>query len=195
MKVSTLLVLGAVATLTACFNFDRPPADKRRFLLEASRPEASAPAGVRHLIVGTFHVQAPWAGQGFVHRLAGGEVRTDFTHEFFVPAGVALTEITRRWLGDAGLFASVRHEGSRAPATHWLEGDVLELSVDARVPNARKAVLEIEFVLLDANRMVLHRARVQKQSPLRDDAAETIVAGWNACIAAALGEFETSLRL
>jgi hypothetical protein len=184
--------------VAACFNLDRPPADKRRFLLDAARagarPAPAAGPADSHLTVAAFRVQAPWAANGFVHRLRGGELRADFTHEFFVPAGVMLAEITRRWLVDAGLFTSARPEGSRAPATHWLEADVLELSVDARDPAARAAVLEIEFVLLDDARRAVQRARHAHRAPLRDDAPETIVAGWNTCLAAVLTALEASLR-
>ena len=184
-RVSFVCGMAILTPLAACFSLDRPPADKRRFLLEATRPDQRPAAGDRHLMVAAMHVQEPWAGPGFVHRLPGGELRADYTHEFFVPAGVMLAQITRRWLVDAGLFASAGGESSRVQPTHWLEADVLELSVDARTPNDVHAVLEVEFVLLDEHR-IAHRARFKHREPLHDDRAETIVAGWNACIAAVL---------
>ena len=193
-QVSGVLLACAVATLTACFSFDRPPADKRRFLLEAARPKAEPAASSGHLQVATMRVHAPWAGPGFVHRLPGGELRTDFTHEFFVPAGVLLAEITRRWLADSGRFASVGSEASRMPATHWLEADVLEMSVDARETNNLQAILEIEFVVLNAERSPAHRARLRQVTPLPDAAGATIVAAWNTCVAKLLTDFEAVLR-
>lgn len=188
-----VMAVSALA-MTACLSLDRPAAGKRRFLLEATRAQTLAAPGEDHLVVPMFHTVAAWAGPGFARRRADGAVEVDFYAEFFVPPSTALAEISRRWLADAGLFATVSSEASRLPATHWLEADVLELSVDERNPNAPRTVLELEFVLFDRERRVVHRARVHNHGSIDDTQPETVIAAWNRGLAAILTEFEAGLR-
>jgi hypothetical protein len=188
-RATALLVLAA----GACVSLERAPADKRRFLLEARRSEAAPPAADGRLVVAPFHMQAPYAGGGFVHRRAGGEVVADFHHEFFIPPGVLIADLSRRWLADAGLFAAVTTESSRLPATHLLEADVLALCVEERPPGPR-AVLEIEAIVLEADRRLVHHARHAAEEPLPDLRPETIVSAWNRCVTTVLGSLEQGLR-
>jgi len=190
----TAVLAALLGLLAACLSIDRPALDKRRFLLEVSRPEASPAAAYGSLVVAPFHVQAPYAGGGFVHRRGGGEVVADFHTEFFVPPGVLLANLTRRWLGDAGLFATVAGDGTRLPPTHVLEADVLALCVDERPPEGPHAVLELEVVVLDVERRLVYRDRLTDRQTLADLTPETIVSGWNRCGAAVLATLEERLR-
>lgn len=188
------LVLLPVTLLLGCVSLDRPAADQRRFVLEAPRPTREAVATTGHLAVLAFHANPTWASAGFVHRARTGDVEADFHTEFFVPPAVMVADATRRWLADAGLFASVTGDGSRVPPTHALEGDVTDLYVDARGAEPA-AVLGVEFLLLDAERrsLALH-VRLSHRAPLADLQPEAIARGWNAALAAVLREFEAALR-
>jgi len=183
-----------LAGLSACVSLERPPADKRRYLLEAARPEAAAPAGDRVLCVPTFHVVSPWAGAGFTRRLPNGVVAVDFDAEFLVPPGTALAEAARRWLAAAGVFGAVVGEGSRALITHWLEADVLELSIDQRAEASPYAVLEIDFLLLDRERRIVRRARLSQRIPMADALPATAVEAWGRGLARILAALEQKLE-
>lgn len=188
------LALLAVPLLIGCVSLERPAADQRRFVLEAPRPtqEAAAPTG--HLAVLAFRANPTWASAGFVHRTTTGDVEADFHAEFFVPPAVMVADATRRWLADAGLFATVTGDGSRVAPTHALEADVTDLYVDGRGAEPA-AVLGVEFLLLDAERrsLVLH-ASFSHRTPLRDLRPETIAKGWSVALAAVLVDFEAALR-
>lgn len=188
------LALFAVPILLGCVSLDRPAADQRRFVLEAPRPTQEAAAATGHLAVLAFHANPTWANAGFVHRARTGDVEADFHAEFFVPPAVMVADATRRWLADAGLFATVTGDGSRVAPTHALEADVTELYVDGRGAEPA-AVLAVEFLLLDAERraLVLH-LRCSHRTSLADLRPETIAQGWSAALAAVLAEFEAALR-
>lgn len=191
MRTRALLLLCLLAP--SCVSLDRPAADKRRFLLEATRTTAQTPAPLGHLLVRTFHAQAPWAGPGFVTRMPGGAVETDFYQEWFAPIGAQVGEMTRRWLAASGLFATVTGDGSQVHGTHLLEGDLLELSIDRR-GDAPAAVLRLEVVVLNSDRSVTLHAVLEQRQALRDLEPATVVAAWQAGLSAALSELETKLR-
>ncbi len=182
-----------VPLLTGCVSLDRPPATKRRFVLEATRPEPQPAAAAGHLAVLAFSANPTWASAGFVHRTAAGDVEADFHTEFFVPPTVMIAGATRRWLQDAGLFATVMGDGSRVQFTHALEGDVTDLYVDAREPQPA-AVLGVEFLLLDERRSLVRHSRIVQRATLADLRPETIAQGWNTALAQTLTELEKALR-
>ncbi|MEZ5965137.1 MAG: hypothetical protein R3F56_14985 [Planctomycetota bacterium] len=187
------VVLGCLL-LTACVSLERPAADKRRFLLAAARPERNEPAADGVLSIPNFHVLAAWAGPGITRRHADGTVSVDFDAEFFVPPGLALAEIARTWLGDAGVCRAVTADDSHLPPTHWLEGDVLELCVDERRAGAPVAVLAIDLFLVDRERRPVHRFVLRKSAALADARAATAVSALNDALAAWLADLESELR-
>lgn len=180
--------------VTACVSLDRPAAEKRRYLLAASRSTRASPAADGVLAVPAFHVLSAWAGPGFTRRRPDGTVTVDFDSEFFVPPGTALAEIARTWLGDAGLCAAVTGEASRLSPTFWLEGDVLELCIDETDPGAARAVLAVHLVLLDRDRRVRHQVELRQTRPLADAKPATALLAWNEELAACLAQLEDELR-
>lgn len=187
--------LALLVSLSACVSLERPAADKRRYLLTATRPSRVEPAASGVLAVPVFHVLAAWAGPGLTRRHADGTVTVDFDSEFFVPPGIALAEITRAWLSDAGICRAVTADDSRLPPTHWLEGDVVEMCVDERDPKAPRAVLGLDLVLVDRDRRPVQTLTVRKSLPLADAAAGTAVRAWNEALAAWLQALERELHL
>lgn len=192
MRTATLLACLPLLG-TGCFSLERPTADKRRFLLETARPTSEPAAAAGTLVVRGFHAQPPFAGPGFVTRLPGGAVETDFYHEWFAPLGAQLGEATRRWLGSSGLFAAVIHDGSQVLPTHLLEGDLLELSID-RSATPAQAVLQLEVVVLGSTRDIVLHTKLLRREALREAAPEAAVAAWQTCLAGALHDLEAQLR-
>jgi len=192
-RAARWLAAAPLLALAACVSLERPPAAKRRFVLDVRRPEASPPAADGCLLVVPFRVLAPWAGPGFVHLRPGGEVEADFLHEFFVPPGVMLADCARRWFADAGLFVAAVGEGSRVAPTLVLEADVLTLALDHR-EGAAAAVLEVDAFVVDAQRRLVYRGRHGHRAALAGEGPEAAVAAFERCTAAVLAEVERALR-
>jgi cholesterol transport system auxiliary component len=119
------------------------------YVLAAVRQgEPAQGSGDVSLEVRRFSVDATFANKSLVYRLDEFRYETDYYHEFLIVPGVMLTEKTREWLADSGLFDRVLPTGSRLEPTYTLEGNVTALYGDFRNRSAPVAVLEIRLFLL-----------------------------------------------
>jgi ABC-type uncharacterized transport system auxiliary subunit len=69
--------------------------------------------------------------------------------EYLIPPAKMMTEQTRQWLSDSGLFARVLGPGSIMEPTHILEGHIIKAYVDASVSDRIAAEFEIALYLLN----------------------------------------------
>ena len=188
------MILAAGLVSFGCGSFSKPDLEKNRFALEVRRPRRVPARGERRLLVPAFHVDAAFAGRGFVYRSAPGEYRTDFYNEFFAPPGDMIAALTRRWLAGSGLFASVSAGGSRESVTEILEADVTALYGDYTETRGQ-AVFEIRVTRLGGEGMqLLGQKEYAFEEPLEDDEPSTLAAGWSACLGRFLAALEEDLR-
>ena len=93
--------------------------------------------------VDRFTIDAAFVGKSLVYRTGQLQYLTDFYNEFLVLPAVMITEETRNWLAQSGLFARVTGPAPRTTPTHLLEGNIVELYGDLRDKNDPKAVMQI----------------------------------------------------
>ena len=170
---------------------------KHSFLIEAQRAgEARTAAASGVLRVRNLQIAAPFEGKGFVYRTSGLGYQTDFYHEFLVAPRSLITEQTRQWLGASGLFRYVLDPASKADATHSLEGNVSALYGDYRNGASPKAVLAVEFFLVNdqpaSPEIVFHKSYRQEVS-LENRAPETLAKGWGKALEQILSGLEQDL--
>jgi ABC-type uncharacterized transport system auxiliary subunit len=82
-------------------------------------------------------------------------------------------------------------------STYVLEGAVTALYGDYRVSTAPKAVMEIQFLLLQetaTNPEIIFQRQYHKEEPLKGDTPDDLVKGWNNALNQILTEFETDLK-
>ena len=124
-------------------------ANSRFYMLQAPRPAAPAVReGKAVLAVPRFTIDAAYANRGLVYRLDEHRYESDAYNEFLVSPTVMITERTRDWLAQSGLFAQVLGSGSGAEPTHRMEANIAAIYGDFRDKRAPKAVMEIRFFLL-----------------------------------------------
>jgi cholesterol transport system auxiliary component len=172
---------------------------KHSFLIEAPRVgDARAVAASSVLRVRNLQVAAPFEGKGFVYRNSGLGYQTDFYHEFLVAPRALLTEQTRQWLGASGLFRFVVDPASKTDATHSLEGSVPVLYGDYRDGTMPKAVLAVEFFLVNdqpaSPEIVFHKSYRQEVA-LENRAPETLAKGWGKALGQILSALEQDLTM
>jgi cholesterol transport system auxiliary component len=191
-----LLLLG-IALGTGC-SFKKPHPARQTFLLETGRSSGlpvhdAAPAILR---VRPASVTAPFDDKAFVYRDTDLGYETDFYHQFLVPPRVLLTEVTRQWLSDSGLFLSVLDSSSRVAPTHTLESNVTALYGDYRNPAAPQAVLALRFHLLRETatgpQVQFHRA-YHEAIPIERPGAESLARSWSLALERILIAFESDL--
>jgi cholesterol transport system auxiliary component len=114
-----------------------------------------------------------------VYRVTEFRYETDYYHQFVTLPGVMITEKTRNWLADAGLFRQVVPPGSPVVPTYILDGNVTALYGDFTDPSAPMAVAEIRFSLLSSpgsGENVIFSRTYRATTPLTARTADAVVA-------------------
>ncbi len=201
MKRKTLLTIGIFmlfSLLIGCINLEQSYIEKRYFILEASRDEdISLPDTDAVLTVRRLRVSSKYEGKGLVYRLKELSYETDFYNEFFISPASMFTEEIRKRLAVSGLFKHVVDPSSLLDSTYVLEGAVTALYGDYRVSTAPKAVMEIQFLLLqetDVSTKIIFQSQYHKEEPLKGNTPDALVKGWNKALNQILTEFETDLK-
>ncbi len=108
-----------------------------------------------------------------------------------------LTEEIRKRLAVSGLFKHVVDPSSLLDSAYILEGAVTALYGDYRVSTAPKAVMEIQFLILQETagspKIILQR-QYHKEEPLNGNTPDALVKSWNTALNQILTEFENDLK-
>ena len=203
MKRKTLLKLTiGIFTLlflsTGCVNLERSYIEKHYFILDSSPAEdISSPDTGKVLTVRRLRVSPKYEDKGLVYRLGELKYESDFYNEFFISPVSMFTEEIRRRLAGSGLFKHVVDPSSLLDSTYILEGAVTALYGDYRVSTAPKAVMEIQFLILQKTagspKIVLQR-QYHKEEPLNGSTPDALVKSWNTALNQILTEFENDLK-
>jgi cholesterol transport system auxiliary component len=203
MKRKTLLKLTIgifilLSLSTGCINLERSYIGKHYFILEASRAEdISFPDTGKVLAVRRLRVSPKYEGKGLVYRLGELNYESDFYNEFFISPVSMFTEEVRKRLAVSGLFKHVVDPSSLLDSTYVLEGAVTTLYGDYRVSTAPKAVIEIQFLLLqetDVSPKIVLQRQYHKEEPLNGNTPDALVKSWNTALNQILTEFENDLK-
>ena len=203
MKMKTLLIViigifGMFPLMTGCINLEKGYPEKRYFILDASRDkDISSPDTGKDLTVRRFRVSPEYEGKGLVYRLEELSFESDFYNEFFVSPVSMFTEEIRKRLAGSGLFKHVVDPSSLLDATYILEGAVTALYGDYRVSTAPKAVMEIQFFLLqetDSNPKIIFKSQYHKEEPFKGNTPDGLIKSWNTAFNQILTEFENDLK-
>ena len=172
--------------------------EERHYILEAVREgNAVRPARVGSLEVLRFSVDTAFAGKNLIYRLGELQYEADYYHQFLVAPGIMITEKTRRWLADSGLFHNVVPVGTRIAADYTLEGNVTALYGDFANESAPVAVMEVRFFLLEnagGGENAVFAETYKAASPVPSRAADDFIDAMNRSLVEILGRLETDLQ-
>ncbi len=198
LLIISVLTLIMFPLLTGCVNLEKSYPTKRYFMLDTSRNKDIYSHGAgKVLTVRRIRVAPKYEGKGLVYRLSELSYESDFYNEFFISPVSMFTEEIRKRLSGSGLFKLVLAPSSILETNYILEGTVTSLYGDYRVKTAPKAVLEIQFFLLqetDNNPKMIFQNQYHKEEPLKDNTPEALVTSWNSVFNQILTEFETDLK-
>ena len=203
MKRKTLLKLTiGIFTLLflsiGCINLERSYIEKHYFVLDSSPAEdIDSPDTGKVLAVRRLRVSPKYEGKGLVYRLGELNYESDFYNEFFVSPVSMFTEEVRKRLAGSGLFKRVVDPSSLLASAYVLEGAVTVLYGDYRVSTAPKAVMEIQFLLLeetDVSPEIILQRQYHKEEPLNGSTPDALVKSWNTALSQILTEFENDLK-
>ncbi|MHC4647674.1 MAG: ABC-type transport auxiliary lipoprotein family protein [Planctomycetota bacterium] len=127
--------------------------DKQRYWLDIQRPKTgSGKTSAAILTVEPFSIDSAFRTRSIVYKKTTHQFENSFYREYLIPPATMMTQQTRRWLSDSGLFARVLQPGSIMKPTHVLEGHIVKAYADASVNNKAAVQLEISLYLLKKNK-------------------------------------------
>lgn len=187
----------AAALVSGCISTERAYPVKRQFVIDVYREgEKLAKPLAGAVRVRQFSTSSRFDGREFVYRTGDVAYESDFYSEFLAPPASMLTEEIRQWLDASGIFANVVDAGSGAATVYVLEGNVPQLYGDYVDRSAPRAVLEIQFFLIEergGSRAVAFQKTYAAAAPLASRAPVDLVRGWNTCLMNVLTELEKDL--
>ena len=193
--LSCFALFASALTLSGCIQGQT--VEKTYYIVEATRASGPAAASDATLRVRRLNVDDAYATRQMVYRLDEFRYESDYYHQFLILPGVMLTDETRDWLADSGLFARVSSVGSRYETTYALEGNVIGLYADFTNRLAPQAVVAIRFFLLtgpEAEATVALSETYKAASPIAARTAEAIVAALSKSLAEILTRLEADLQ-
>lgn len=120
------------------------------YMLDAARQAAPAAAPSDAMLeVRRLSIDSAFASKSLIYRKGQAQYEPDFYREFLVSPAPMITEQTRRWLADAGMFKQVLPAGTQIVPTYSLEGTITALYGDFRDESGPQAVLEIRYFLVE----------------------------------------------
>ncbi len=193
----TLTVLGLLIILSSAGCMQRKTVVKDTFLLDAQRPGESIQAmSETVLAVQPFSIAPAFGGKGLVYRTDENQYESDFYNEYFVSPAAMMTEQTRNWLSESGVFARVLSPISSVEPTHILEGHIKQIAADVRDKANPKAVLELSFFLLEQHkreRTIRFQKTYSATQPLESKTAPACIAALNQCLTEILENLEKDM--
>lgn len=194
--VATLIVL-----LTGCGGLSKSYPERNYFMFEVPPVKKQiTPVKGAMVEVYRFNISPGSEGKDFIYRTGDVSYESDFYNQFFRPPAAMLTELTIRWLSEAGLFTDVMGSVSQASPSYYIEGNVVQLYGDYR--SSPKAVMQIQFVLLkfttddnyDDNTEIIFGKTYTSEIPIASKTPNDLMKGWNTALGDILNAFMTDLR-
>ena len=189
-----MLTMALALVATGCLTRQIP--EKHRFLVVAKN---DAPARVEHdgiLRIGRVRVASGFERRNFVYQTGEKQLEDDFYNEFYVEPRVMLLSNTKNWLETSGLFSSVIAIDSLVRSSWLLESHVESIFIDVRGQGPAKAMLTIEFSLLDVREAEIGIAMSKKYRADVEASARTapaFIEAWSEGLAEILGRLENDL--
>jgi ABC-type uncharacterized transport system auxiliary subunit len=197
--IESYICLGVLAASLTVVGCGPKPYNKRHYYLAVDRPYETARADNELVLeVRTFTIDSAFDSKGLVYRKDEFEYESDFYNEFLVWPAMMITEKTRTWLLQTGLFARVLDGASHLQPTHTMEANITALYGDFREGVAPAAAMEISFFLIenDPTEESLIWAKAYKGScEMSTRTPKALVEAFDRCLANTLLELEKDLAL
>ena len=189
-----VVMIAIVAMLAGCGG----AIDKSQYVLDISPPLAAKvlqpPSAT--LEVRTFTITSEFSGRQMVYRIDEFRYAPDYYHEFLIPPATMITQATRNYLADAGLFARVLEPGSGMTPTYLLSGSIVACYADIRDKAAPAAVLCLRIFLTKQEKgvetLVWNNAYQMRES-MKNTQSPSFAAAMSRCLQTALQELKKDL--
>jgi len=195
LKKTPVLVFSVILFSAGCLQ--HKAVLKGRFLLDVQRDSRSVQTTPESILaVQPFSIAPAFANKGIVLRTGGNQYESDFYNEYFISPAPMMTEQTRRWLSESGLFAQVLLPVSSVEPTHVLEGHIQQIVLDSSDLDAPRAELKIAFFLLEQHkrdRTVRIQQTYSVSHAMESGSMQDYMAAQSRCLRDILAKLESDL--
>ncbi len=196
MKSKIILFISLMALSTVLSGCGpRAAFNQRTFILEASRnsPRHNTSKDII-LEVQNFSIDRAFGSKSLVYRKASSEYETDFYNQFLIGPENMVTEKTRAWLSESGLFEWVLEPGSCVDTTHKLEGNIISLYGDFSNESSPKAKMGIRFFVIKlSDKSIVFGKTYSAAADVESRTAEGVIAAFDKCLETILSDLEKDL--
>jgi len=187
----------ALGLLAGCVNLQRDYPVRKLYVLDVKQESPTAPPEDGPVIQVRFFKRSPgFAKSEFVYRTGETTYESDFYNSFYsLPSNQIRTQMVR-WLKDSGHVRTVIDPASRYRPTHVVEGNVVELYGDFRDEAAPRAVIEIDFLVLDirsSEPRIAFSNSYREEVPIPGPSASALVKGWEEGLKTILTSFDEDI--
>ena len=189
MKKLVLLIVSLC--LTACVS--NTYLAKQQYMLQAHKPlfKAEKPL-VATLTVEPTLASPPYDNVQFIYRLKDSKYLNDYYNIFMTEPATQITTALTEFLQKTNLFTIVNSADMTLASNYNLKTQVTELYADYTNDTRPKAVMEIQFILLDGNNIVYHTL-LAAHAPLASKSTDALVKAWNKDLTIILTKFSLKL--
>ncbi len=179
--------------LSSCISTSKPIPEKRYYVLELP---VEAKALVRKSFgvqVNRFRISGAYEGRGLTYRLSETEYESDYYHEYFASPGAHFSDVVRQRLMAGNRFEHVVSPGSLVDTRYTVEGVVNAAYSDLRDPESPRAVLHMQFFVIDTenNDAIVVSETFQETEPCGTSDPAELIAG----LSSALNRVVTALEV
>jgi ABC-type uncharacterized transport system auxiliary subunit len=188
--------LALIALLVSgCLGQSQP--EKVRYLLDMAPSEILDPGDRGRVQVSRMRVHRPFERKGLVYRVSEDRYVADFYHEFYSAPGDLVRTGLENWFERSGTFTHVVGPTELVRPDWRVEGFVHKLYADFSRPGRQTAVVEVEFVVLDAHSIQLDVAFTKSYrsiAALPDRRPARVARGLRDAMAQVFKAFDRDLR-
>jgi cholesterol transport system auxiliary component len=189
-----VFIMTVAALLSGC---GKTAVNKNQYALAIPKEITKQPKPLNAILeVRTFTINSKFSSRQLVYRVSEFRYVPDYYDEFFVPPAVMITEATRNWLADAGLFTMVLEPGSSMSPSYVLEGNIVECYADVRDKAAPVAVLKIQLFLMKRTNSVdslVWSHIYDTKERMKDTSGESFVGAFNRCLQTVLENMQADI--
>lgn len=168
---------------------------KKYFILQPAEEKIKKyPKKLTSLRVVKFRISKLYENKGLVYKKSDVSYDSDFYNEFLIPPTQLLTERVEDWLLKSGMVEQTAGRTRFLEAEYILEGYIHSLYGDFTDKQNPRAILGIDFYLIDNNSMgIKFSTKLMREQKLKQPTAEQLVKGWNIALTEILVRFNQEL--
>jgi ABC-type uncharacterized transport system auxiliary subunit len=184
--------------LSGCINLSNKYIPQQKYGFDVNLPKPLAAKSGKILEIYYPEIAAPFAGMSFVYRTQTLKYTTDYYNIFFVSSAEQIYQNELKYLRATNIFKLVSVDAAPLLSGYILKTYVSELYADYRDTASPKAVMTIQFVLLDATLSppkIIMQKTFSRKNILQQKSSEALTTAWNDELGSILRQLVSAVRI